>query len=234
VKHLLHFFAASAMGAAMAACKPKPSPITPEEVKQAIRADAYTGAGATKLEKDAADAATENDRLTARVLLAESWMRAQSPIAPPEVRRRLKELIAEAPGSWQAQVARLQIMRTYNVHTETDDMIAAADEALASVDFDLLNSPRDPLLASYLEAMDYQVRDMREVFIYMRGACRATTMDLESARVDYERLPESGLKKQLGYQIRDLEAITPEQRERRRKVLIETVRRAEGQKDAPP
>ncbi len=48
-----------------------------------------------------------------------------------------------------------------------------------------------------------------------------------------ESLPQSGLKKQLGYQIRDLEAITPEQRERRRKVLIETVRRAEGQKDAP-
>lgn len=47
--------------------------------------------------------------------------------------------------------------------------------------------------------------------------------------MDCEKLPESGLKAQLGYQIRDMEKKTLEQRIRYRQLLIDVMRSAEKQ-----
>jgi hypothetical protein len=209
--------------------KPNPAAITTSEVGKIIRAGDYTLTEFSKLEANSVKAATETERLTARMLLVETWLQAQSPFTLKEVRGKLRVLIADAPDSWQAQVARLQLMRTFDIHTEANEMIKEAEEALKSTNFDLLNNPQDPFLISYLEVLDFGTKDMRDVFIYFRGAAYATAINVEKVKADFNLLPEGELKTQLGYQIRDLEAITPDQRTRRSRVLIEAVKSAERQ-----
>jgi hypothetical protein len=207
-------------------CKPKPPAITTLDVAKTIHASDYTLSDVQKLEANSENAATEEERRTARMLLAETWLQAQSPFPLKETRVKLRDLFADAPDTWQAQVARLQIMRTFDVHTETNEMIQEAERALAEIKFELLNKPQDPFLISYLEVLDYGVKDMREIFIYFRGAAYATDMNIEKAREDHNRL-SGELKKQLGFQIATIEKMTPEQRAKHRQILIDTVRHVE-------
>jgi hypothetical protein len=87
--------------------------MTAPDVGKIIRAGDYTLTETAKLEENSINAATETERLTARMLLIETWLQPQSPFTLKEVREKLGQFIADEPDSWQAQVARLQLMRTW-------------------------------------------------------------------------------------------------------------------------
>jgi hypothetical protein len=209
-------------------------PLSPEEVVALIHAHDFSSETTARLQRiSVARTSQADERNTARVLLAESWMRAHSPVGSSQLREHLRRIISDATDTWHAQVAHLQLIRSYNVHTENSEMLAAINDAISANRFDLLNSPQDPLLQHYITALYRDIPDKREILIYMRGACLATTLEahnLAAARIDYNALSaDNPLKKQLRNQLRNAEAMTIEQRQRMRQVLIETVRRAEEQ-----
>lgn len=203
--------------------------ITADDARTTIRANDYTQAEADKWEVVSRNAVDDAEKLTARVLLVELWLKSGTPFTLKETREKLKGLIRDAPDSWQAQISRMQIMRTFDVNTETDDMIAAANEALDTAKFDLLNNPQDPFLISYLETLYAGVNDLREFFIYMRGACYATDLNAERLKADFDLLAAGELKTQLGYRLREIEAMTPEQRARHWQMLAAAVGSADRQ-----
>jgi hypothetical protein len=138
-------------------CKPSVDeqikPFSKAELLALVRAHNYTPEVVERLNGIAAQALSQDERNTARVLVAESWMRADSPVSSIQLRTHLREIIRDAPEAWQASIAHLQLIRSYDVHAENSEMLVAINDAMNANRFHLLNAPQDPLLVSYLSTL---------------------------------------------------------------------------------
>ncbi len=190
--------------------------ITAADVVKQIKAEFFEIPVSNKWLRQSKSAETIGERHLALLMFVESHFRLAHSVADEQQRMSfakcrevLRTIIQEAPHSWQAQIAYVQMMGAFSGDGDADLWIATATEALAKVNFLLLNWGNDPRLVAYKKAFGYDKYHMRDFFLLFRAYKYAECGEIEKARKDYDQIGSEDCREQMRFKIKDAEEASP-------------------------
>lgn len=138
---------------------------------------------------------TSSEALTAKLLYAGHLQALEQADRINEEQRICREVIATAPNSWQAAIARMDLAATYGFQGNYRQELTTANSALSQIDFKSLASSNDADFLGLLAIYSTSVSDLEDSFKMLSMKARMEMGDLAGAQSAMESVQNETLKR---------------------------------------